>query len=72
MIATLTALVLIAFTLTVNVPINKRTMTWDPEHPPDDWHRDRRRWHTYQRLRAILVMSRSSPPLDLPASCSGC
>jgi hypothetical protein len=54
-VAALTALVLIAFTLTVNVPINKRTMTWDPEHPPDDWHRDRRRWHTYQGLRAILV-----------------
>jgi hypothetical protein len=30
----------------VNVPINKRTLTWDPEHPPEDWQSDRSRWHT--------------------------
>jgi hypothetical protein len=54
-IAAVTAVVLIAFTLTVNVPINRRTLTWDAERPPDNWHVDRRRWHTYQGLRALLL-----------------
>jgi hypothetical protein len=39
----------------VNVPINKGTLTWDPEHPPEHWQNDRSRWHTYQRVRAILL-----------------
>jgi Anthrone oxygenase len=49
------AAVLIAFTLAVNVPINKRTLTWDAEHPPEGWQADRQRWHTYQGVRAVLV-----------------
>ena len=49
------AAVLIAFTLAVNVPINKRTLTWDAEHPPEGWQADRRRWHTYQGVRAVLL-----------------
>jgi hypothetical protein len=54
-IAAAAAAVLIAFTLVVNVPINKRTLTWDPEHPPEHWRADRHRWHTYQGVRAILL-----------------
>jgi Domain of unknown function (DUF1772) len=54
-IAAVAAVVLIAFTVTVNVPINKRTLTWDADHPPDGWRADRRRWHTYQGLRALLL-----------------
>ena len=54
-VAALAAVVLIAFTLIVNVPINKRTLTWDPEHPPDDWQDVRSRWHTYQGVRALLL-----------------
>jgi hypothetical protein len=54
-IAAVAAAVLIAFTLTVNVPINKRTLTWDAEHPPEGWRADRRRWHTYQGVRALLL-----------------
>jgi hypothetical protein len=53
--AAVAAVVLIAFTLTVNVPINKRTLTWDAEHPPDGWRADRRRWHIYQGVRAVLL-----------------
>jgi hypothetical protein len=49
------AAVLIAFTLKVNVPINKRTLTWDAEHPPERWRADRRRWHSYQGVRAVLL-----------------
>jgi hypothetical protein len=47
--------VLIAFTLIVNVPINKRTLQWDPEHPPENWRDERRRWHTYQGVRVVLL-----------------
>jgi Domain of unknown function (DUF1772) len=54
-IAAAAAAVLIAFTLAVNVPINKRTLTWDAEHPPEEWRADRRRWHTYQGIRAVLL-----------------
>jgi hypothetical protein len=54
-VAVVAAAVLIAFTLTVNVPINQRTLTWDAEHPPEGWRADRRRWHTYQGVRAVLL-----------------
>ena len=54
-VAAVAAAALIAFTLTVNVPINKRTLTWDAEHPPDGWRADRHRWHTYQAVRAVLL-----------------
>lgn len=54
-IAAVAAVIMIAFTLTINVPINKRTLTWDPEHPPQGWRTGRRRWHTYQGVRALLL-----------------
>jgi Domain of unknown function (DUF1772) len=54
-VAAVAAAVLIAFTLMVNVPINKRTLTWDAEHPPEGWQADRHRWHTYQGVRAVLL-----------------
>jgi Domain of unknown function (DUF1772) len=54
-IAAIAAAILIAFTLTINIPINKRTLTWDPEHPPEAWRNDRHRWHTYQGVRALLL-----------------
>jgi MFS family permease len=54
-VAAVAAVVLIAFTLTVNVPINKRTLTWDAEYPPAGWRADRHRWHTYQGVRAVLL-----------------
>lgn len=55
-VAAVAAAVLIAFTLLVNVPINKRTLTWDPENPPEDWEDERHRWHTYQGIRAVLLV----------------
>jgi Mg2+/Co2+ transporter CorB len=56
LVATGAAALLLAFTLIVNVPINKRTLTWDAEHPPPDWQADRRRWHTYQGVRAGFLV----------------
>jgi Domain of unknown function (DUF1772) len=54
-IAAVAAVVMIVFTLTINVPINKRTLTWDADHPPAGWQDDRKRWHTYQGVRALLL-----------------
>jgi hypothetical protein len=54
-VAAVAAVIMIAFTLAINVPINKRTLTWDPEHPPEGWQTDRQRWHTYQGVRALLL-----------------
>ena len=53
--AAVAAVIMIAFTLAINVPINKRTLTWNPEHPPEGWQTDRQRWHTYQGVRALLL-----------------
>lgn len=54
-VAAIAAALLIAFTLIVNVPINNRTLRWDPEQPPSDWQHERTRWHTYQGVRAALL-----------------
>lgn len=54
-VAVVAAFVLVALTLAVNVPINKRTLSWDAAHPPDDWRADPHRWHTYQGVRAALL-----------------
>jgi hypothetical protein len=54
-IAVIAAAVMIAFTLSINVPINKRTLTWDPEHPPEGLRTDRQRWHIYQGVLALLL-----------------
>ena len=44
-------------TLVVNVPINAATGRWDPEHPPENWRQLRRRWDTFQAVRAWLVLA---------------
>jgi hypothetical protein len=60
-IAAVAAAILIAFTLTINVPINKRTLTWDPVHPPEGWRNERHRWHTYQGVRVLRASGSSAP-----------
>ena len=45
-----------ATTLVVNVPINTATSRWEPERPPEDWAPLRRRWDTFQAVRAWLLM----------------
>jgi uncharacterized membrane protein len=44
-------------TLIVNVPINVATAKWDPESPPEDWRSLRRRWESFQALRAWLLLT---------------
>jgi hypothetical protein len=47
----------LVFTLVVNVPINIATGGWDPEHPPRDWERTRRRWEFFQAIRSWLLLT---------------
>ena len=49
------AVVLVAFTLVVNVPINGRTLRWDPDDPPEGWRDERTRWHRFQGVRTVLL-----------------
>lgn len=44
-------------TLMVNVPVNAATGKWDPERPPEGWHRLRRRWDRFQAIRAWLLLA---------------
>lgn len=44
-------------TLIVNVPINIATGRIDPQHPPAEWDRTRRRWETFQGLRSWLLLA---------------
>ena len=47
----------LACTLSVNVPINKATATWDPAHPPADWKQTRDRWERFQAIRSPLLLA---------------
>ncbi len=47
----------LACTLTVNVPINKATATWDPAHPPEGGRHARERWERFQAIRLPLLLA---------------
>lgn len=47
--------VMLAITLTGNMPINLRVFRWDVEHgDPDEWRRLRRRWDRIHTVRVVL------------------
>jgi uncharacterized membrane protein len=41
-------------TLTINVPINARTATWQLTDDASEWQRMRERWHLFQGIRGGL------------------
>lgn len=43
-------------TVLVNVPINLATGRWDPDDPPAEWQRTRRRWDRFQGVRSWLLL----------------
>jgi len=49
-------IVAVAFTVVVNVPINRATGLWDPENPPPDWEETRGRWELFQGVRSWLLL----------------
>lgn len=46
----------LAFTVVVNVPINRATGLWDAAHPPADWEQTRNRWEVFQGVRSWLLL----------------
>ncbi|HEY5937267.1 MAG TPA: DUF1772 domain-containing protein, partial [Kofleriaceae bacterium] len=48
------ALAVLAVTVAFNLPVNRKAVTWDPEHPPTDWEVQRDRWHLGNAIRTPL------------------
>jgi uncharacterized membrane protein len=46
--------VTVVTTLTVNVPINAQTASWQLTSDASEWHRMRERWHFFQGVRGGL------------------
>src|ERR1700685_3368877 len=53
----LALLVFITFTLTGTVPINKATLTWEPNAPPKDWKAMVSRWERLDTLRTWAALA---------------
>lgn len=45
---------MIIISLTINVPINKKVIEWDPNSPPNNWSELRSRWDNWHTVRMIL------------------
>lgn len=41
-------------TVLVNVPINGKVQSWQPDAPPEDWKLLRDRWERFHNIRALL------------------
>ena len=52
--AALCLVVAVVTTLTVNVPINKRTAGWHTSNDASEWQVMRERWHVFQGVRGGL------------------
>ena len=55
--AALCIAVTVVTTLTVNVPINTRTLRWQLTNDSSEWQQMRERWHVYQGIRGWLFAS---------------
>jgi uncharacterized membrane protein len=49
--------VTVVTTLSVNVPINTQTASWQLINDPSEWQRMRERWHLFQGVRGGLFAS---------------
>jgi uncharacterized membrane protein len=47
----------IVMSIAVLVPINNRAKTWTPEHAPDDWREQQRRWDRYHYARVAVIIT---------------
>jgi len=54
--ALLALLVFITVTLAGTVPINRATLAWRPEAPPDDWRRQVDRWERLDTARTAAAV----------------
>jgi Domain of unknown function (DUF1772) len=53
----LAILVVIAVTLVVEVPLNRRIQRWRPDAPPDNWRTLRDRWMRSNDLRTVAAVA---------------
>jgi hypothetical protein len=53
----LAILVVIAVTLVVEVPLNRRIQRWRPDAPPDNWRTLRDRWMRSNDLRTVVAVA---------------
>jgi hypothetical protein len=44
-------------TVLVNVPINGKVQSWQPDAPPPEWTLLRDRWERFHSIRSLLVVS---------------
>ena len=54
LVATSCLVAMLAITFAGNIPINRRIVRADPEHPPADWRELRRRWDRFHAARNLL------------------
>ena len=74
LVGLLCAVVALAVTLLVNVPINAAQLAWSPQAPPADWAAIRDRWQVAHALRtaaAVAGLSCQILAALLPAPLSG-
>ena len=57
LVGLLCAVVALAVTLLVNVPINAAQMAWSPQAPPPDWAEVRDRWQLAHALRTAAAVA---------------
>lgn len=50
------SILMLAITIVVNVPLNKRFLSWTPETLPSDWQTYVRRWDTADSVRLVVAM----------------
>jgi hypothetical protein len=43
-------------TLGVNVPLNKRFLSWSPDAPPVDWRHQVRKWNAADSMRLVVAV----------------
>ena len=47
----------VVFSVVYPAPLNARIATWDPENPPEDWKKMRRRWDGWHIGRTIWLFA---------------
>jgi len=56
LVAFLLSLGTFLITLGVNVPLNKRFLSWSPDAPPVDWRHQVRKWNAADSMRLVVAV----------------
>ena len=52
--AVICIVLMLIISLTINVPVNKKVIAWDPQSLPNNWLELRNRWDKWHNVRIIL------------------